>query len=76
MQNQDNKIQKLQKDLTFYINKANSLEHNLAKSQFAQNPATNGMAQSGHDDAKMSKSYKVRRSQVSPFRGADQGPVD
>lgn len=25
------KISKLQKDLTFYINKANTLEHNLAK---------------------------------------------
>ena len=63
-QMQDHKIAKLQKDLTFYLNKANALEHNLVR--HAQNQAHTSplyTPTSGHDDSKNNK----RRSRHSPI---------
>ena len=66
---QESKIAKLQKDLTFYINKANTLEHNLRKEQLQSSPNYGH----SHEDTKMSRSVKVRAHETSPFRA---GPSD
>ena len=63
----EGKIQKLQKDLTFYINKANSMEHALSQHQMASSPVKQQQRRETHEDAKMSKSMKVKPGKTNPF---------
>lgn len=75
VQVQENKVQKLQKDLTFYINKANTLEHALTKSQMHAQAPLQYQGRESHEDSKMSKSMRHRsKNNMSPYRG--NGPVE
>ena len=81
-QTAETKIQKLQKDLTFYINKANTLEHAKNQSQAQTSPQKHyaGASSQMHEDTKMSKSLKVRgsnyRNDNSPFVASASGPME
>jgi len=63
----ESKIQKLQKDLTFYINKANTLEN--ARFRQTTSPPAKAYGRDSHEDTKLSRSKSnVQRSGTSPFK--------
>ena len=59
--------------MTFYINKANALEHTLSQSQ--QSLAKSVGPRESHEDSKVSRSMKGRQS-TSPFLAQAQGPME